>query len=215
MPPHTARKPLNTYHHGDLRVALVQAALDEVERGGPEAVSISALAKKLGVSQPAPYKHFSDRDALLATVTAEAFRRFTTVLREQIARPSKGSKLSRFVHAAVDFGLRRNGTYRLMFASRIVASAPENGELHAAAMETFDLLLDVLEAPAVGFLRERAALKIWALLHGVVMLAQQGLWICEVAHANRELVEDMIEQAKLTVPRTTKARRKKTRPLRR
>jgi len=102
-----------------------------------------------------------------------------------------------------------------MFASRIVASAPENGELHAAAMETFDLLLDVLEAPAVGFLRERAALKIWALLHGVVMLAQQGLWICEVAHANRELVEDMIEQAKLTVPRTTKARRKKTRPLRR
>jgi hypothetical protein len=82
-------------------------------------------------------------------------------------------------------------------------------------METFDLLLDVLEAPAVGFLRERAALKIWALLHGVVMLAQRGLWTREVGHANRELVEDMVEQAKLTLPRTTKPRRKKTRPLRR
>ena len=56
-------KPLNTYHHGDLRDALVQAALQEAELGGPEAISISALAKKLGVSQPAPYKHFADREA--------------------------------------------------------------------------------------------------------------------------------------------------------
>ena len=75
--PRLARKPLNTYHHGDLRDALVQAALREAEQGGPEAVNISALAKKLGVSQPAPYRHFSDREALLAAVTAEAFRRFS------------------------------------------------------------------------------------------------------------------------------------------
>ena len=63
MSPRPARKPLNAYHHGDLRDALVQAALGEVEFGGPEAISISALAKKLGVSQPAPYKHFSDRES--------------------------------------------------------------------------------------------------------------------------------------------------------
>jgi AcrR family transcriptional regulator len=206
MPPRPARKPLNTYHHGDLRVALVQAALGEVERGGPEAVSISALAKKLGVSQPAPYKHFSDREALLAAVTAEAFRQFTAMLREQVAKPSKRSKLSRVVHTAVDFGLRCNGIYRLMFASRIIACAPKDGELHAAARETFGLLLDALEAPAIGFLRERAALKIWASLHGVVMLAEQGLWTGEVAHASREeLVEDMVEQAKLSLSLAIKA----------
>ena len=134
MPPRSARKPLNTYHHGDLRDALVQAALREVERGGPEAVSISALAKKLGVSQPAPYKHFADREALLAAATAEAFRQFTAMLREQAARPSKRSKLSRVAHATVDFGLSRNGIYRLMFASRIIACAPKDSELHAAAM---------------------------------------------------------------------------------
>jgi AcrR family transcriptional regulator len=207
MPPRPARKPLNTYHHGDLRVALVQAALGEVERGGPEAVSVSMLAKKLGVSQPAPYKHFPDREALLAAVTAEAFRQFTAVLREQVARPSNGSKLSRFVRTAVDFGLRRNGIYRLMFASRIITCAPKNSELHGAAMETFDLLLDALEAPAIGSLRERAALKIWASVHGVVMLAEQGPWTCMVAaHASREeLVADMIEQAKLSPPLMIKA----------
>jgi AcrR family transcriptional regulator len=78
--PRLARKPLNTYHHGDLRDALVRAALQEAELGGPEAINISALAKKLGVSQPAPYRHFADREALLSAVTAEAFRQFNATL---------------------------------------------------------------------------------------------------------------------------------------
>jgi AcrR family transcriptional regulator len=206
MPPRPARKPLNTYHHGDLRDALVQAALQEVGRGGPEAISISALAKKLGVSQPAPYKHFADREALLTAVTAEAFRQFSAILRESISKPSKRSKLSRFAQATLDFGLRRNGIYRLMFASRIIACAPKAGELHAAARETFGLLLEALEAPAVGFLRERSALKIWASLHGVVMLAEQGLLTGQVAHVSREeLVEDIVEQTKLGLALAIKA----------
>src|SRR6266481_4384117 len=123
MSPRPARKPLNTYHHGDLRDALVQAALQQVELGGPEAVSISALAKKLGVSQPAPYRHFADRETLLTAVTAEAFRQFSATLRESIGKPSTRSKLSRFALAMLDFGLRRNGIYRLMFASRTMACA--------------------------------------------------------------------------------------------
>src|SRR6201986_4089432 len=123
MPSRIERKPINTYHHGDLPDALVQAAFQEAERGGPEAISIKALAKQLGVSQPAPYKHFADREALLATVTAEAFRQFMATLREAIAKPSKRSKLSRFAHATADFGLRRNGIYCLMLRSWITPSA--------------------------------------------------------------------------------------------
>src|SRR6201987_4983446 len=136
MSPRLVRKPQNTYHHGDLRDALVQAALREAEREGPEAISIKALAKKLGVSQPAPYRHFVDREALLQAVTAEAFRQFNAVLREAIRKPSKRSKLSRFASAALDFGLRRNGIYRLMFASRTMACAEEGRELHIAADAT-------------------------------------------------------------------------------
>ena len=200
MPPRPARKPLNTYHHGDLRDALVQAALGEVELGGPEAISISALAKKLGVSQPAPYKHFADRETLLMAVTAEAFRQFSAMLREQIRKPSKRSKLSRFARTTLDFGLHRNGIYRLMFASRVMASAPKGSELHAAGMETFDLLVESLEAPAVGSLRERSALKVWVALHGVVMLAEQGLLTGQLANVSREeLVEDIVEQTKLAL----------------
>ena len=153
MPSQLALKPHNTYHHGDLRDALVQAALREVELGGPEAVSLKALAKQLGVLQPAPYRHFADREALLAAVTAEAFRQFSAMLRESINKPSKRSKLSRLAQATLDFGLRRNGIYRLMFASRTMAAAPKGSELHQAAMETFGLVLEALEAPAVGLLR--------------------------------------------------------------
>jgi AcrR family transcriptional regulator len=200
MPTRLARKALNTYHHGDLRDALVQAALVEAEQGGPEAISLKALAKQLGVSQPAPYRHFTDRQALLEAVTAEAFRQFNAVLRESVRKPSKRSKLSRLAQAALDFGLRRNGIYRLMFASRTMACSPRDSELHNAAMESFGLLLDALEAPAVGLLRERQALKIWAAMHGVVMLAEQGLLTGHVAQTSREeLVEEIVQQSKLAL----------------
>jgi AcrR family transcriptional regulator len=197
MSPQLVRKPENTYHHGDLRDALVKAALKEAEQGGPEAISIKALAKELGVSQPAPYRHFADRDALLEAVTAEAFRQFNAILQEAIRKPSKRSKLSRFAQAALDFGLKRNGIYRLMFASRIMACAAKDCELHVAARETFALLVESLEAPAVGLLRERHALQIWAALHGVVTLAEQGLLTGQVAQVTREeLIEDIVQQTK-------------------
>ena len=197
MPPRLARKPLNSYHHGDLRDTLVQAALQEAERGGPEAISIKALTKKLGVSQPAPYRHFVDREALLQAVTAEAFRQFSATLRESIRKPSKQSKLSRFAQAALAFGLRRNGIYRLMFTSRTMAGAVSGSELRNAAMETFGLLLEAFEAPAIGLFRERQALKIWAALHGMITLAEQGLLTGQLAHISREeLLEEIVEQTK-------------------
>ena len=206
MPPQIVRKPQNTYHHGDLRDALVQAALREAEQGGPEAISIKALARQLGVSQPAPYRHFADREALLAAVTAEAFRQFSAALRASIDRPSKRSKLSRLARATLTFGLERNGIYRLMFASRVMACAPKDSELHGAAMETFALVLEALEAPAIGLLREQHALQIWAALHGVVMLAEQGMLTGHVAGTTREqLVEDIVAQTKLALSVAIKA----------
>jgi AcrR family transcriptional regulator len=200
MPLRPARKPLNTYHHGDLRHALVDAALQEAELGGPEAISISALAKRLGVSQPAPYRHFADRDALLAAVTAEAFRQFTAALREAIRKPSKSSKLSRIARATLDFGLRRHGIYRLMFASRTMACAKKDSELRDAAREPFDLVLEALGSPADGFLRERYALTIWSSLHGVVMLAEQGVLTGEAANLTIEdLVDSLVDQTELAL----------------
>src|SRR5215472_9988053 len=195
-----SRKPQNTYHHGDLREALVQAALREAEQGGPEAISIKALAKELGVSQPAPYRHFADREALLQAVTAEAFRQFNAVMHAAVDKPSTRSKLSRFAQAALEFGLKRNGIYRLMFASRTKANAKKDSELHVAAYETLGLLVESFEAPAVGLLRERHAMQVWAALHGVISLAEQGLLTGEAAQVTREqLIEDIVAQTKMAL----------------
>jgi AcrR family transcriptional regulator len=210
-----ARKPLNAYHHGDLRDALIKAALHEAESNGPEAISIKALAKKLGVSQPAPYRHFADREALLAAVTAEAFRQFSAELRAAIEKPSRRSKLSRFARATLEFGLRRNGIYRLMFTSRIIGCAAKDSELHMAGKEAFALLLEALEVPAVGLIRERHALKIWASLHGVIMLAEQGLFTGQVAGTTREqLVEDIVAETKLALSAAIEAAHREGTPTR-
>ena len=107
------------------------------------------------------------------------------MMRAAIEKPSKQSKLSRFAQLTLDFGLHRNGIYRLMFASRTMVCAAKGSELHSAAMETFELLVEALEAPPVGLLRERSALKVWASLHGVVMLAEQGLLTGQAAHVTR------------------------------
>jgi len=166
----------------------------------------------MAISEAAPYRHFADREALLAAVTAEAFRQFSAMLRDAMAKPSKQSKLSRLAQATLEFGLRRNGIYRLMFVSRTVSCAAKDSELHAATNETFALVLEALEAPAVGYLRERHALKIWAALHGVVMLAEQGLFTGEAAHTTREeLVEDFVSETKLALAAAIKDARRGTR----
>ena len=195
-----ARKPRHSYHHGDLREALIQAALREAEQGGPEAISIKALAKTLGVSQPAPYRHFADREALLVSVTAEAFRQFNATLQEALATSTRGPKLSRLAQAALVFGLERSGIYRLMFASQTMACAAEDSELYIASRATLALVKDALDAPVTERVRERHALQIWAALHGIVMLAQQGLLTGKSINVSREqLVEDMVAQTLLSL----------------
>ena len=188
------------YHHGDLRAALIRTSFELLAECGLSKFSVAAVARRLGVSSAAPYRHFPDRDALLQAVTAEAFRQFNAIMRAAVDKPSKRSKLSRFAQAALEFGLKRNGIYRLMFASRTMACAEENSELHIAAHEALSLLIDSFEAPAVGLLRERHALQVWVALHGVISLAEQGLLTGKAAKVtHQELIEDIVAQTKMAL----------------
>ena len=168
------RKPVKAYHHGDLSDALVAAALRMAEAEGPEAVSISALARELGVTQAAPYRHFADRDALLAAAAAEAFRAFASTLRTAVAKSSRRTPLERMARAYLAFGQERAGLYRLMYGARLVERSAVGSELQRAVEDGFLSMLD-LYGPATDVkARETIALKFWAALHGVTMLADQG-----------------------------------------
>jgi AcrR family transcriptional regulator len=163
------------YHHGDLRQMLVGTGLAEVERVGAEAVSLAALAKSLGVSQAAPYRHFADREALLAAVAEEGFKSFAAALKTSIAGRSKRPALLLMAQAYVAFGLRHNGVYRLMFASRVLPNTPNDSALRNAAQQSFSLLVQTLPQSESPQAAARRALRIWTALHGVVMLAEQGI----------------------------------------
>lgn len=163
-------KPADAYHHGDLRRALLDAAMAAVEGEGAEAVSLAAIARTLGVSQAAPYRHFPDREALLASVAAEGFRMFDAALRGAAAEAAGRPVLFRMSRAYVTFGLARPGLYRLMFDSPLLARAREGDDLKSVALGSFALLVE-----AVGPGGERRALRIWVALHGTVMLAARSL----------------------------------------
>ena len=185
-------RPGNTYHHGDLRRALVDAAMLEVERGGIETLSLSAIAKALGVSQPAPYRHFADRDALLTEVVTEGFTMFAAALKAAPRRAKGREALSRMAQAYLRFGLDHPGLYKAMFASHLLPQARDGVALQATASASFGLLVAAIEAPDTES-AQRMALGVWASLHGIVMLANQGMLQDRLVPIKLEqLVEDAL-----------------------
>src|SRR5262247_2786085 len=97
-----------TYHHGDLRAAILEAAARMVEREGLAGLSVREAARRAGVSHNAPYRHFIDRDALLEALAAKGFDELMDALKERSGRD--------LAHAYVRFALEHEQLFRLMFA---------------------------------------------------------------------------------------------------
>ena len=126
------------YHHGDLRRVLIDAALQLVEEGGAEAVSVREAARRAGVSPGAPFRHFPSRDALMAAVAEEAQRRFRAEIEAALAEAPAGDPLGRFRCLGLAY-LRwalRNPTHFEIISSRrffdhdrAVAVSSDNAEL--------------------------------------------------------------------------------------
>jgi AcrR family transcriptional regulator len=187
------RKAPATYHHGDLPRALLNAARAEVEKGGPNAVSLTALAKKLGVTQSAPYRHFVDRDAILSAVAVEGFREFIAILKASTSGDDQPSKVSRCARAYVTFGMERHGMYCLLFASSLTPKSQDGSELFNISQESFQVLADAFDPELSPSARARKALRVWVAMHGIVMLAKQGLLRGGVTAASLDrLIEDCI-----------------------
>jgi AcrR family transcriptional regulator len=95
-PPSRRAAALKPYHHGDLRRALIEAALRLAEEGGAEQVSVREAARRAGVSAGAPFRHFETRDALMTAVAEEAQRRFRAEIDVALAEAPAGDSLRRF-----------------------------------------------------------------------------------------------------------------------
>lgn len=131
------------YHHKDLKNALIAAAFAVVERDGAEAVSLRELATQVGVSRAAPYRHFADRDALLAAVAARGFDDLCIVYSTALAGVGTGrERLNAALVAYLDFAVRRRRLHALMFKSDFLSRTPPPAVLIPPANRAYELLWD-------------------------------------------------------------------------
>jgi AcrR family transcriptional regulator len=135
-----------SYHHGNLRAELLDTAIAQLRETGVEELSLRALARTLEVSQTAPYRHFADKDELLAAMATHGYRNLLEALRKASAVtddcPQK--QLIAFAHAYVDYAANNPQLFKLMFGPAVQPSV-KYPELRAASRDTLQLVQDILQ----------------------------------------------------------------------
>ena len=164
------------YHHGNLRAELLEQAIAQLRETPPEQLSLRAVARALGVSQTAPYRHFTDKEALLAAAATRGYEQLLTTLSDAKADAGDdASKQLRFVaRAYVDFAAEEEQLFKLMFGPLAQPSA-RHPELREISRETLYLVQAILQhgIETEAFARQDViylANAAWAGIHGVATL---------------------------------------------
>ncbi len=183
------RKPVRrarraTYHHGDLARALVDAAVAIIDERGAEAFTLRESARRLGVNHRAAYRHFADKDALLAAVAEQGFRGLIDATRAQAAGiTDPAARLAAAARAYVAFAAEHPAHFRVMFAPRHNEGAPRSVPSGAAPFATVDALVaeayalleaEVRVAMATGAFAAdpgpHPVIALWSAMHGLASL---------------------------------------------
>ena len=168
------------YHHGNLSEALVEAALDLIAEYGPAGFTFAEVTRAVGVSPAAPYRHFRDRDALMADIARRGFERFAAALAGawDDGRPDPLTAFKSVGQAYLAFAKAEPAYYAAMFEARLPPDTSR--ELAAAADRAFAVVRRAREALIAEMPSERRppalmmSLHVWALSHGIASLFGHG-----------------------------------------
>ena len=171
-------KKTKPYHHGNLREALLSAAIRLIAEVGPMAFTLREVARRAGVSHNAPYRHFRDKDDLMTAVATEGYRDLKGAM-EEAARNRDGAlaRLKCAGLAYIEFALRRPEHFAVMFD--VPVQGRSHQESNEAAKEAFMMLVGLVRDAqesrelAAGDPMEYAYLA-WSMVHGVAKLANTG-----------------------------------------
>jgi AcrR family transcriptional regulator len=176
-----------SYHHGDLRNALINAAARLAERGGPDAVTIRAAAREVGVTPTAAYRHFTGHQSLLEAARSATLARMCAAMRKRLASlpdqpdpvEAAFAKLQALGQGYVDFALAEPGLFRTAFydgapVSELIDPANQNDpdNPHMMLVELIDELVRLGVLP--GEQRLDAEMGAWSIAHGLAMLLING-----------------------------------------
>ncbi len=195
------------YHHGDLKRGLLDAALALIEEEGVKELSLREVARRSGVTHAAPYRHFADKQALLAAVAEEGFRLMDAGMRARMAPARDALKRFRLCGVAyVEFAVDHPAHFRVMFGGQVPDFTSHAALLDASAC-TFGLLVQCVEQGQAS--RQLApgpplpiALTAWSTVHGLAsllvenQLAQLGLGREDAERLAMEQTEKLLEGLK-------------------
>lgn len=171
----TAPRP---YHHGHLKEELLRAALALISQAGPQAFTLREVARRAGVSHNAPYRHFRDKDELLAVVAVQGFERLNSAMKRAAARGATPTERFRLCgRGYISFALRWPEHFLVMFD--LPSSRNKYPEYAGAGEEAFATLLRfVVECQEAGTLAsgepEPLACMAWSMVHGIAKLASSA-----------------------------------------
>lgn len=169
------------YHHGNLREALIDAALRLIAEKGPAGFTFAEVARAAGVTPAAPYRHYRDRDALMADVAKRGYEAFALGLRTawDEGRPTPEVALRRLGAAYLAFAREQPSAYAAMFEGGVVIG--DDPDLRAHADGAFAVLRDASEAVIAAWPKATSrppalmvALHFWSLSHGIASLFARG-----------------------------------------
>jgi AcrR family transcriptional regulator len=174
-----------SYHHGDLKNALIETGTDILSKEGVSALTLRKVAQKAGVSHAAPYAHFADKQALIAAISTEGYKRLYEQI-TQVAEQYRADPLRRFVEASwayVQFALDEPDQFKVTL-SGMIEKEQDYPAFVETARQTFSLVVEVVaQCQQAGILRQGApdltAVSVWALIHGFITLLMEN----QISHA--------------------------------
>lgn len=171
------KKRAGDYHHGDLRRALIDQALRTIDQEGVDGLTLRAVGSELGVSRTALYRHFADKQALVAAVAAEGFRTLRLALADTWNRQGHTlAGLEAMGLAYVEFARAHQSHYRVMFGRFVESNDATLLEEAACAFQTLADALADLQTQGLAR-RDDLLLQarfVWSVVHGVAMLIING-----------------------------------------
>ncbi len=188
-----------SYHHGDLFRAMLSASLEVIENEGLESLSLRALAKRCGVSQTAPYRHFASKEHLLAVLAETGCQQLNAYMQQAVQQGKTPlGKLQLVLECYLNYALEHRASFQLMFNARYL-KRDRYPALQKSLAKNHHIIEELLRAAGTedALVAKNQTALLYGAVHGLATLAINDQWSFTPAHSVKEQVVNCLSLVKL------------------